>query len=149
MIKFSLELGYDNFWAEGKELIEAHWNEVGTHRDILTLNPQHEVYRILENQNQLEILTARHEGKMVGYFFLLFTNHPRDVTKILAHDDIIYIKPEFRKEWAGYKFLQFALERAIARGATIAAFTEKADRNGYLKRLGFSPKETIYTKVLK
>jgi len=150
MITYSWEPGYDKFYTEAKDLIAAHWNEVGSHRDILTLRPRHDVYRRLEDNGALEILVARDSGKMIGYFFLLFSPHPRDVEVVIAQDDIIYANPAYRREWVGYKLLKLAVSRATERGALLASFHEKTSRKGggYLKRLGFAPKEVVWTKVL-
>ena len=123
MIEFTIEPGYDKFWAEAEHLIVAHWNEVGNHRDVLTLNPRHEVYRALEVRGELDIIMAREDGVLKGYFFLLYTQHPRDVSVKMAMDDIMYLTPSARKNWAGYKMIKFALERAEAQGARIASFT--------------------------
>lgn len=149
MITFSIEPGYDKFYAEAEPLILEHWAEVGRHNDVLTLNIQHGVYQYLDANDMMDIIVARDEqGVMVGYFFLLLTKHPRDITKLLARDDITYVKPSHRRDWAGYKMLKFALNRAIERGAFVVSFGEKAHRNGYLRRLGFTPAETIYTMVV-
>jgi GNAT superfamily N-acetyltransferase len=146
MISFEWEKGYDRFYAEAEPLIRAHWNEVGTHRDILQLNPRHDAYRFLEKSGNLEMLVARCDGAIIGYFFLIFTQHPRDISKILAQDDIVYAKPEYRRQLLGFTLTKIALARAETRGF-IVAFRAKDGRCSFLKRLGFSPRDVIWTKV--
>lgn len=147
MITIAEEFDYKKFYAEAHGLILAHWEEVGTHKDILSLNPNHEVYLHLQKVNKLIILTARNSsGRMVGYFTMIINIHPRDKSKIIAQDDAIYAAPSYRKEFLGYKLTKAALEIAELR-ADIIAFRAKSGRNPFLRRLGFLPRDTIWTKI--
>lgn len=180
MITYAWERGYDAFWEEAHPLITAHWNEVGTHRDILTLNPRHDVYRKLESVNGLHILVARSDrtsdlllsdhssisadrnsdGPIIGYLFIIATSHPRDISARLVQDDIIYVRPEYRRFLVGFALLRRALLKARELDAKIVVFHTKARRhlkkdgeyyirNNYLRRLGFVPTEIAHHLVLK
>jgi GNAT superfamily N-acetyltransferase len=146
MISFAWETGYDEFYEEAKELILAHWNEVGTHREVLPFNPRHDVYRHLEKLRLLEMLVARDAEKIVGYFFIIYAQHPRSITKIIANDDVVYADPKYRGEMLGYRLTKLALERA-KRNAHIVAFRAKNGRTAFLRRLGFIPRDTICTML--
>lgn len=146
MITFSWENNYDQFYAEAETLCKAHWNEVGSHRDVLPFNPRHEVYRHLSRTGTLKILVARDEKEMVGYFFLIFGPHPRSVEKTLAQDDIIYAKPEYRKHFLGFRLTKIAAETA-QKHAHIVSFRAKGNRTAFLRRLGFLPRDTICTRI--
>src|ERR1700743_3823161 len=116
MISFEGEKGYDKFFEEAEPLILSHWNEVGSHREILPFNPQHSVYRFLETAGRLFMLVARDEGRIIGYFFVIIAPHPRSITKTIANDDIVYASPEYRDQLLGYRLtkeaLKFSRERA-------------------------------------
>lgn len=150
-ISYQWGMRYDAFISEAWPLIEAHWNEVGSHRDILSLDPDHERYRKLEQIGALHILTARHGKRLVGYFFVLTVQHPRDRGALAGHDDVIYVTPEYRPRFVGARLIEHALERLDNLGCNIVFFREKAWRHGggYLKRYGFSPHETVWAKVLR
>lgn len=140
---------YDDFLAAAWPLIRAHWDEVGTHRDVLKLRPDHKRYRAMERLGLLHILTATSDDKLAGYLFIIIAAHPRDQNAMAARDDIFYVRPEFRRERLGVKLLIEALSYLEGR-AHIVFFTEKARREGggYLERFGFHPVETTYSKVL-
>jgi hypothetical protein len=147
MIIISEETDYMKFYIEAQELILTHWEEVGTHRNVLSLNPNHEIYEHLERAGKLVILVARDSRlALIGYFTMIINTHPRDKTKIIAQDDAIYASKPYRKEFLGYKLTKAALEIAEAR-ADIIAFRAKNGRNPFLLRLGFLPRDTIWTKV--
>jgi len=141
---------YDAFLAEAGPMIEAHWNEVGAFRDVLRLNPKHETYRAAAARGQLHILTARIGVELAGYLFVFAVPYPRDQDAIVGRDDIIYVAPRFRSMFLGWRMIREA-ERYLTRdiGVHLLLFTEKAGRGGYLGRLGFTPKETIFAKVVR
>lgn len=151
MIDLTWGTRYDDFIAEAWPLIRAHWNEVGSHRDVLRLDPDHERYRALEKVGALHILTARLDGKIIGYMFVLVTRHPRDRGAIAATDDVIYAAPQYRRHHVGAKMLREALRRVEELGVNIVFFREKAWRHGggYLERYRFHKQEMVYAKVLK
>jgi GNAT superfamily N-acetyltransferase len=144
-------LSYDDFYREAKELIEQHWEEVGSHKEILRLNPDHDRYKALELIGALHILTARIGGIIAGYFFVLITQHPRDKSKTLAADDIIYSAPQYRSMMLGPRLLREALRYISEKNVDIVFFREKTRRKngGYLRRYGFEPHELVSAKVLR
>ncbi len=149
-VSFTWNMPYDAFLADAREMISAHWAEVGSHRDVLHLDPDHDRYRALQRSGVLHILTASSGGALAGYLFVLIAPHPRDRQATVAKDDIFYVRPEFRRERVGVKLLIEAL-RYLEGRAHIVFFTEKARREGggYLERFGFEPQETTYGKVLR
>lgn len=151
MITLSWGLPYDDFLEEAWPLIRAHWSEVGSHRDVLRLNPDHNRYRALERAGALNILTACLDGKLVGYMFVIISAHPRDRDAKAATDDIIYAMPTHRRLLIGPKMIAEALRYIEEKGVHIVFFREKSWRHGggYLERYGFKPQETVYAKILR
>lgn len=142
---------YDRFLDEAADLIVAHWGEVGSFRPHLELRPHHEAYRKAEAGGNLHILTARYCGILVGYFFIVLSRHIRDSTKLMVTDDVIYVRPGYRRYGIGSMLIREGLRKAQELGATIVMFREKARRKGggYLRRFGMEPHEIVYAKVLK
>lgn len=141
---------YDAFIEEAWPLVRAHWAEVGSHRDILRLDVDHDKYRALERAGHLHILLARTERTIAGYMFLLVSRHPRDRGAIAATDDVIYVKPEFRRLGIGWKMLAEAERFAGECGAHVVFFHAKARRRNvrYLERAGFAAHEIVFAKVI-
>jgi len=147
---------YSAFLAEAWPMAKRHWNEVGTFRDVLRLDPDHDRYRALERDGRLHILSARSDQFLVGYLFLLTLPHPRDRQARVARDDLFYVDPAYRKFRLGPAMIKSALSYAEGR-ADIIMLSEKARRTlargphggTYLKQYGFEPMETVWGKVLR
>lgn len=141
---------YDDFIEAAWPLIRAHWAEVGSNRDILRLDPDHEKYRNLERAGMLHILCARTERGIVAYMFLIISKHPRDKGAVAATDDIIYVRPEYRRLGTGRLMIAEAERFAVECGVHLLALHSKARRRNsrYLERWGFKAHEIVYTKVL-
>lgn len=150
------ELRYDEFYVEAQALIRPHWREVGTFRNILHLNPDHDRYRRLEAMGALHILIARDRGEIVGYFTVLLTPHARDRHALVGSYDNLYAAPPYRRQQLGLRLQEEGMRKLEELGAHILMFGERFShsgkagrRGGYLKRYGFVPVETMYAKLLR
>lgn len=157
MTQFTFEFApsYDAFYCEAASMIAAHWDEVGSNREILKLNPDHHLYRNLEKVGALRILVARCDKEMAGYFTMMKMRHPRDVTVLIGKDDAIYAKPEYRRALLGKKLVEAGIEDLKRLGCQLIFFGEKVRRyldddaevlhhKSYLSRWGFKPQEVIH-----
>ena len=152
MIRYEWGMPYDEFAVRAAPLIQAHWDEVGSHRDILTLNPNHDRYRGAEKMGIMHLLTAWDGPRMAGYLIAFITAHSRDREATLgALNDVIYTVPEYRSRLVGYRMLQNALDLMDERKVNIAIFAEKVGRTSprLMKRLGFEPWEIVYSRILR
>ena len=153
MISLTWGMGYNDFISEAWPLIRAHWAEVGSHRDVLRLDPDHDAYRRLETAGRLHVLTARIDTKLVGYLFALTIPHARDKSAIVGRNDIMYAAPQYRRYRVGPKMIEEAmryLEHDLH--VDIILFGEKMARHAggnYLKRYGFEPFEVTHAKVIR
>lgn len=150
-IVYQWGMRYDAFFARARKLIQAHWNESGTFNEVLGFHPHHQIYRNAERMGALHILTAWSDGELVGYMTLFILDHPRDVTVKLVKDDVIYVRPDFRKFKVGWRMLELALERCEpyrAQGPLILNLRDKDHTGAYLERMGFELVERVYGKIL-
>lgn len=156
-VTFEWNPRYPRFMVESAALVRDHWREVGSHRDVLKLNPSHDRYIAMQATGMLHILLARVDGKLAGYLFMLIAPHPRDQSARVAKDDLFYVAPQFRRLGLGPTMLEQAERYAAAAGVDILFLTEKLRRTlrrgkfggQYLARRGFEPIETTWAKVLK
>jgi hypothetical protein len=149
-IRYAWGESYDAFRREAQPLIERHWNEVGSHRDILRLNIDHDRYLFLEKSKIFHLLTARDRGHLIGYFGVSVIPYPRDKDARLGVDEFIYAMPEYRRHYVGLEMVERGEKYLGELGCHIVAFREKVlgPNHGYLKHLGFEPQELVCTKIL-
>lgn len=149
---------YTQFLDEAAALIVRHWNEVGQHRDILRLDPDHDRYLALERAGALHILVARDAtNRIVGYAFVIGpVPHPRDRAAMMGTDDIIYAEPMHRRRGVGIQMMIESDRKLDELGCHIILRHEKywrralpGGRGGYPQHFGYTPAEIVHTKVLR
>jgi GNAT superfamily N-acetyltransferase len=131
-------------------LFKRHWEEIALNRDKIPLNPQWAAYGRLEQGGALHIVTARHQGELVGYFFCIVV--PDLHYGILTcHDDLFYILPEYRKGWIGYRLFSSCEKMLRALGVQRVYCRTKVDHpvDKLLVRLGYRLIERVYAKLLE
>lgn len=129
-------------------LLQEDWEEIG--EDHLPLNPDFESYGDLEVNDLLRIFTARIEGKLVGYFVVIYVPSLQSKGKFLAINDTIFVSKAYRGKMIGPRLFRFA-EKCVKQDGLdrlYVAITEKNDIGDNLKRMGYNKIESRYEKVL-
>lgn len=87
----------EQFVIEATPLIYEHWQELGLDLDLRG-DPDFDKMAILEKAGLWYVLTARHEGKLVGYLWALVSPHLHYRNSgLMLIVDAYYVKPEYRR----------------------------------------------------
>jgi GNAT superfamily N-acetyltransferase len=147
-----------NVWAEAQPWTRPHWEEIAKNKSLLTINPDIDRYRRLAVDDHLLLVTARADGKLVGYFLWIVAAHPHYKHVQVAEEDLHFLLPEYRSSGVhgqghgyGYRLLEAARDAAIARGAQLLVMREKVghEHRSIMNGLGFSPTDIVYTHAVK
>lgn len=132
-------------------LFIAHWEEIANNRDKIILEPDWSRYMWLAQAGMLAVVTARDEGKLVGYYFGIVQPHLHYASSLTAFTDIYWLMPEHRRGWAGYRLLKTAIGFLRSIGVQRMFIVEKLahPHAAVFKRLGFKPVETVYGQMLE
>ena len=133
--------------AEALTLAEEHFDEVAPGSVPLCLN--HQQFEWMDANNVLHIVTARDEGKLVGYHFTICKTHlHRNV--LAGYVDAFYISPEHRNGRVGMRLMQYAEDTLKRRGVQWIYSGSKhvKDVGRLMEHLGYAPIETVYLKVI-
>lgn len=135
---------------EAVPLLEQHWAEITHDKMKMKLNPDIAAYKALDQVGQLLIITARSDGKLIGYIIFIVCTHLHYKDILVATDDIHYIHPEFRKGLIGYKLFRFAEKELSSRNVDMVLLRTKVKmKNGPLfERLGYTAVDVDYCKFL-
>lgn len=130
-------------------LFVAHDQEVHGEPEALPLNPDWRGYAVSEERGVLHIVTARAEGKLVGYVFCFISKSLQTSQRVSAVD-LLYLTPEHRKGRNGENLMDEAEKMSRALGAKkIYYFEHGTDRLGPLFiRHGAKRTETVYAMLL-
>lgn len=151
VVDYRVGMKYADFVRVADKMIIAHWNEVGSFRDKLKLNPDHARYLQLEKNGNLHIITAWANDVLIAYLFLLIGKHPRDQSKLASSEDIFYVVPAYRRYRIGVKLRMYAEELSCHFGCVLTLRLEKARRRNHRspERDGYHLHELVYAKELE
>lgn len=142
---------YGDAIAEMRELYHEHWQEIALDKDEIKLEPDYAKYAALAAVNILHLVTARIDGKIIGYHMSLIYPHLHYKSSLTCFTDVFYVKPEFRLGMIGYNLLKFFRDSVKAKGVQKVYMNTKLshDIDILLRRLGFKAIERVYTMVFK
>ncbi len=137
--------------AEMLPLLVDHWHEVADHKAEIPWAPDWSSYAKLEELGILSVFTAREGAELAGYYVNSVMPHPHYRGSLFAFIDVYYLAPNFRKGMTAMRFLMAMEERMRDRGVRvmIGRARLKMGTGPLFERLGWSPVETCYTKLLE
>jgi predicted acetyltransferase len=150
MINYQVE-----YLSDVKEEIAAtlavYHEEVFAFKDAVDLAPDWDTYLKMEQIGILNILTARLEGRLVGYIVSTIIPHTHYKNNTFSISDVFYINPTIRGEGIGLGLLEAAEAVYREKGVDLMHITLKKDRpsDSLMKRFGAEEAETTYAKRMK
>jgi hypothetical protein len=83
--------------AEMRPLWPEHYEELSTNKDSIYLDCDEAKYEQGEAGGQLYLVTARADGKLVGYYYGILMGHLHYKSAgLMCYTDAYYLKPEYR-----------------------------------------------------
>lgn len=150
MITYQLEKFAETF-DEALPLLRAHHAEVGVHRHKVPLAPQVSEYLAYEAADAMSLVTAREEGRLVGYYLCLVKPHLHYGSTLHAFTDLYYIDPAYRaRPRVAWRLFDAVEEVLRERGAQRIITTTKLtlDRGRFLEGRGYTETDRVYMKLL-
>lgn len=136
---------------EFHELFEFHWEEIARHKDTIKLNPDYEAYQRLEEAQVLRVVTARDEGKLVGYIANMVTPNLHYKDHLMATNDVLYLHPDYRRGGTFIRMLDYT-EDYLAEIGVINFYIHMKVRHDFsqvLERRGYTEIERNFEKQLQ
>lgn len=138
-----------SIWEEKIACGKAHWQETSMCANGEVLDAQLERYEQYEKAGWYIEIVARENGVIAGFcgMYLIPSMHTQE---LLATEDILYIKPEFRHGRNALRFYQFVEEEVKRRGAKKVMLTAPPESvaNKILLRMGCEHSANQYSKRL-
>ena len=127
-------------------LAELEWEESGHPTEALCID--WDSYFDLEEKGLLKFFTARVEGRLAGYFVVIYMNPFTTKGKPIAIYDSVYVCRDYRG--IGKKLFSF-VEGCVKEDGVdrvLASSSAKNPIGSFLERMGYYEIETKYEKVL-
>lgn len=131
-------------------LFEEHHQEVSLDTERMKLHPKKEQYLLLEQTENLISLLVYEGEKIVGYSISVIVDHPHYLDFIIAQNEAIFIKKEYRGLSIGSQLLKATEEQAFSEGADYLTLGAKkgTDLETILPDRGYTVHDIIFSKVL-
>lgn len=142
--------GYsDALMAEMAPLLRKHWSEIATHRDRIPLDPDFPRYAKLDALGRILCLTARLDGRLIGYSVFVLTRPGHYKSTLSALNDVIYVDPAYRKGSVGVRLIRETEKRLADVGVVKVTWHAKPGTQlaALLQRLGYDIDELMLAKV--
>lgn len=126
------------------EIGKEHWEEVKIFDERYRVRTN---YFLAKPKDKVSLITARENGKVVGYILLLISESIfSDAQQAIV--TVFYVKKEKRGSFLWKSLLEYAQEVCRARGIPKLSVygSARVDLYPIMHRLGFSPETIIYSK---
>jgi hypothetical protein len=149
MIEYKEET-FDQVIDEIKPLLENHYEEIALNKDAIKLNPDYGIYKSLCDSGVMRVITARDDGKLVGYCVCIIKYHLHYKDSLTAFNDIFYISKDYRKGLTGVKLFIKTEEILKKYGVQRVSMNTKVhhDVGVIFDRLGYKETERVFTKMI-
>ena len=140
---------FGDFLEEMRPILEDHYDELSVSKQF-PLNPRYDQYLVLQEQGYLCCITARDEGKLVGYILYLMVRHLHYNDCLTAQDDVYFVQKEYRKGRVGLRLFQNGEKYLKKLGVNRIILTCKLhlDHSRLFEFMGYRNIEKVYDKIL-
>lgn len=125
-----------------------HYDEIAQFKEISAIKPLWERYLQIEEAGNLIALVAKDADHVIGYSitFLMKNMHYGDLK--FAQNDLLYLRPEYRKGKLGLKLMEATILCAKDHGAKLMVWHAKKNTalDALLPRLGYDVLDTLWAK---
>lgn len=137
-------------WPQVEHLLRAHVDELTTHKHLMVLKPNYDMYAKIEATGGLLALFAYNGDEIVGYSVSLITTNMHYADLVYAHNDVLFVSKDHRASKLGLTLLRETEKRAAARGARMMIWHAKPNTNldALLPRLGYGVQDILYSREL-
>jgi GNAT superfamily N-acetyltransferase len=131
-------------------LLIDHYEELTLNKSIVKLNPDWEEYNKLEQANKFILITVRLDSALIGYIAFFIKPHIHYKDLVVASNDVLYLKKEYRLGMTGVRMLKYAEQTVKELGANKITWHVKhsSDFRPILHRMGYFDEDIIVGKIL-
>lgn len=131
-------------------LLVRHWKEVALNHAAVPLDIDEAKYRELDEKGALHIVTARREGRLIGYHVAIVATHLHYASTLHGITDVYWIDPELRHGITAVRMFS-RVEKELKGLGVRKLFTATKlhlDQGRLFESLGYKPVERLYAKLI-
>lgn len=139
-------LSAEKFLSLAMPLLAEHRDELATDKGLMVLNPDVETYLALESTGALMVIGVFSGSELIGYSASVVTRNLHYSDLVIGQNDVIWIKPDYRKGPLGLKLIRETERQAKEAGAQLMLWHTKpgTSLDKIMPRLGATVQDTIW-----
>ena len=140
----SIELEYTFI----QELLQAHYDEVALHKDIMKLKPMRSWYITQEKRGHAFGVFAYDGDQVVGYSVMLIGPHHHYADLIVANNDVLFLHKDYRNGSTGLRLINESERLAKEYGAKLVLFHAKQGTSleHIMPKIGYGVQDIVFSK---
>jgi len=141
-------VSFESHFDQLLPLMQSHFNEISYHTDY-EFAPNKGLYIEAEKHGKMKLFVVKSGGDLIGYS-TYFVNKHNHVDILQAHQDSIYLKPDYRRTGIGKVLIQFAenIFRSLGVSVVFVSVSDKYDYSTMLIPMGYKSVEKLYARSL-
>lgn len=143
-------ISWDNLREKSEDSFVEIFAEVGQFQENIDFNPDLDIYKVLADAGNIEILAAWREDKMVGWALFWIGPHQYHPNVVFAVSDVTYVLPEYRGTGVLKELLVGAESLLKSIGAEVINWQTHVDHNFgvALEKQGYEKETITYGKYI-
>lgn len=131
-------------------LLADHAAELATRKDLMVLAPDWARYAAMDHNGLLLTLFVWADDVLIGYSCSFISQHLHYSGLRYAHNDVVYLTPEWRNNLVGVELLKETERCAKERGAALMSWHAKPNTalDKLLPQMGYDVQDIIYMREL-
>jgi GNAT superfamily N-acetyltransferase len=127
-----------------------HWQEIARDKGDILLDPSVDHYVNFEQQGNLQIVAARHDGVLIGYHVTIVREHLHYKSSLSGYVDLYFIHPDYRRGRIALNMFKYAEEMLRKRGCQrmFTGVPVCKDISNLFNHMGHQETERVHTKFL-
>lgn len=141
-------VSFESHFDQMLPLMQSHFNEISYHTDY-EFAPNKALYIEAEKHGKMKLFVVKSGGDLIGYS-TYFINKHNHVAILQAHQDSIYLKPDYRRHGIGKVLMQFAenIFKSLGVSVVFVSVSDKYDYSDMLIPMGYKSVEKLYARSL-
>lgn len=141
-------VSFESHFDQMLPLMQSHFNEISYHTDY-EFAPNKILYVEAEKQGKMKLFVVKSGDSLIGYS-TYFINKHNHVAILQAHQDSIYLKPDYRRHGIGKVLMQFAenIFKSLGVSVVFVSVSDKYDYSDMLIPMGYKSVEKLYARSL-
>lgn len=133
-----------------EHIFKEHWDEIAKNKQLMQLKPDYDSYIRLDEIGKLLVLYAYVGEEVIGYSYNILNYHLHYSDLLVSFNDLLYIRPDYRKGTTGLRLMKETEIEAKKMGAHLMIWhaKENTSLSTILTKKNYKVQDITFSKEL-